>query len=80
MQLNLKYDIKNNIGSAKKVIGKTNYYVGVSKICARCGKAITGYPAISRKDNRTEICSNCGTLEALEDFIKYEEKKKNGYI
>ncbi len=70
MQLN--YDIKNKIESAKKVIGKTNYYVGVSKICARCGKAITGYPAISRKDNRTEICSRCGTLEALEDFIEHK--------
>lgn len=76
----LKYDSKNNIGSAKKVLGETNYYVGVSKICARCGRAIVGYPALSRKDNRTEICSNCGTLEALEDFIKYEGAGKNGTI
>lgn len=72
--MNLVYDIKNNIGSAKKVIGKTNYYVGVSKICARCGSAIVGYPALSRKDNRTEICSRCGTLEALEEVIKYEKE------
>lgn len=71
----LRYDIQTNSGTAKKVLGKTNYYVGVSKICARCGKAISGYPAISRKDNKTEICNNCGTLEALEDFIKYKEQK-----
>ena len=71
----LRYDTKNNIGSAKKVVGKTDYYVGVSKICARCGKAISGYPALSRKDNKTEICSNCGTLEALEDFMIYKEWK-----
>ena len=60
---------------AKKVVGKTDYYVGVSKICARCGKAIVGYPALSRKDNKTEICSNCGTLEALEELMKYKEQK-----
>jgi hypothetical protein len=28
------------------------------------------YPgAISRVDNKTEICSNCGTDEALENFF-----------
>ena len=25
--------------------------------------------AISRRDNKTEICSNCGTNEGLEDFF-----------
>lgn len=25
--------------------------------------------AISRRDNKTEICSACGTQEALEDFL-----------
>ncbi len=44
-----------------------------TKICPRCNHSIIGYPALSRKDNTTEICSNCGTLEALEDFIKYKE-------
>lgn len=78
--MDLKYDIKNNIGSAKKVLGETNYYVGVSKICARCGRAIVGYPALSRKDNRTEICSNCGTLEALEELMKYKKENKNETI
>lgn len=73
--MKLAYDIKNNSSTARKILGETDYYVGVSKICARCGKAISGYPAISRKDDKTEICNNCGTLEALEDFIKYNEKK-----
>ena len=31
--------------------------------------------AISRKDNKTEICSNCGVREALEDFYKQTEGK-----
>lgn len=44
-------------------------------ICPRCGHFIPNdlhpgaYPgAISRLDNKTEICSSCGTDEALRDF------------
>lgn len=29
--------------------------------------------AISRVDNKTEICSTCGTLEAITDFIRSKE-------
>lgn len=36
------------------------------KKCPRCGKIYTEHPAISRKDNKTEICSHCGVEEALE--------------
>lgn len=38
------------------------------KKCPSCGRYMVGYPAISRKDNKTEICSTCGMLEALEAF------------
>ena len=38
-------------------------------VCPRCKREIKGYPALSRKDNETEICSNCGTAEALSDHI-----------
>ena len=44
------------------------------KICPKCGEFIKGRPAISREDNKTEICSNCGVIEALEDFKKSLEK------
>ena len=44
-------------------------------ICPRCGGAVPNavykgqYPgALSRTDNHTEICSDCGSLEALENF------------
>ena len=47
----------------------------MSKICPICGNTYTGYPAISRKDNKTEICSDCGTTEALQDFCKYVVNK-----
>lgn len=42
--------------------------------CPRCGKMTTDYPALSRKDNKTEICSKCGTEEALSDYFKTEVK------
>jgi len=48
--------------------------------CPRCGARYTPYgkspfdpatdppfPALSRRDNATYICSHCGTVEALED-------------
>jgi hypothetical protein len=44
-------------------------------LCPRCGKewdktrAMEGmYPALSRRDNKTAICSGCGTAEAFEDM------------
>jgi len=35
------------------------------RICQVCGKSYTAPPAISRKDNKTEICPLCGMREAL---------------
>lgn len=46
------------------------------KTCSKCGKTYTGVGAISREDNKTEICSECGTKEALEVFTKHLEEKK----
>lgn len=46
--------------------------------CPKCNKPIYGYPALSRRDNKTEICSACGNKEALEDWIAYKmEVQKN---
>ena len=36
--------------------------------CPGCDELTTDYPALSRRDNKTDICSDCGTREALEDF------------
>ena len=49
---------------------------GKSVACPLCNKELGKYPAISRKDNKTEICSNCGMLEALEDFHKANKDKE----
>ena len=35
-------------------------------VCPKGGKTYTGYPAMSRTDNKTEICPECGTREALD--------------
>ncbi len=37
------------------------------KMCPKCGRHYNDYPAISRVDNVTEICPDCGVREALED-------------
>lgn len=36
------------------------------RVCPKCGQEFRGRPAISRKDNATAICPDCGTREALE--------------
>ena len=42
------------------------------KKCPNCGKMFDSrYAALSRKDNKTKICSDCGQEEALGDFYKY---------
>ena len=48
----------------------------MKRVCPMCGKEYSGYPAISRTDNRTEICSECGEEEALKAFLAYKEKQK----
>lgn len=40
------------------------------KKCPKCKQYFSETPAISRRDNTTEICSYCGTKEALEDMEK----------
>ena len=46
-------------------------------ICPRCGQEYRGYPALSRADNKTMICPDCGTREALESMgISLDEQEK----
>lgn len=37
-------------------------------ICPRCGKPFTEAPALSRLDNESLICPDCGTREALDSI------------
>ena len=45
------------------------------RFCPICGGPMVGYPAISRKDNKTEICSSCGLLEALDVLNTYNKNR-----
>ncbi len=36
-----------------------------SRVCPRCGQTYSEPPALSRVDNETLICPDCGTREAL---------------
>lgn len=37
---------------------------GKAQICPRCGNVLTGWPAISKYDDRTKICGHCAGHEA----------------
>ena len=51
------------------------------RTCPKCGCVYTGVPALSRTDNETLICPDCGIREALEldgydeEFLKEETEK-----
>ena len=49
------------------------------KICPLCKRSYTGYPAISRIDNKTEICPDCGLRQSLEPIICKFENVICGY-
>ena len=36
--------------------------------CTRCERYFIGEPAISRKDNKSPVCSKCGMQEVIDDF------------
>jgi hypothetical protein len=44
------------------------------KTCPRCHKEYIGYPALSRVDNKTPICSDCGREEARMGLARSLEK------
>lgn len=46
-------------------------------ICPKCKKEFTTPPALSRRDNN-EICSLCGSKEAIEDALKAGMIDKDG--
>ena len=45
----------------------------MEKKCPICGRIYKEPPAISRKDNKTEICSICGMKEAISDWSNWNK-------
>ena len=73
----LKIDIRTNTANPGKISVKVTETKVVKfeiskgepegmRTCPKCGKEYQERPALSRADNVTEICPDCGTLEALE--------------
>ena len=47
------------------------------RVCPLCGKAYAEPPALSRTDNETPLCPDCGTRQALDSIgISPEEQEK----
>ena len=47
------------------------------RICPKCGQRYTEPPALSRSDNETLICPDCGTREALDSIgVSADEQEK----
>lgn len=44
--------------------------------CPKCKKKYDGYPALSRVDNKTKICSMCGIAEAMAIANEIIEKRR----
>ena len=45
------------------------------KLCPRCGEKYTGYPSLSRVDNETDICPECGLIEAMSPIHSLKTQK-----
>lgn len=54
------------VTETKKAKFEIHTELGKMRTCPKCGKEYQEHPAISRTDNKTEICPDCGTIEALE--------------
>ena len=49
----------------------------IMRICPVCGAEYTGHPALSREDNKTFICPDCGIRQALTSInVDPEEQEK----
>ncbi len=72
-----EYCIYNKISTNEEVKGSNDniiFYNNIQddntskKVCPICKKVYTDYPAISRIDNETLICTECGMKEVQEPF------------
>lgn len=72
---------KNTYSTSRKVLREQDEYIETEtteedfpyddtteKFCPRCGRTYTEYPAVSRYDNKTYICPDCGVEEAMINY------------
>lgn len=60
------------LGGEEKLVIKRRFDM---RICPICGKKYDNYPALSRKDNKTEICPGCGMKEAMDDYCNFIKER-----
>jgi len=49
----------------------------IKTVCPKCHREYEGSPSLSRADNQTLICPDCGTREALDSIgISVEEQER----
>ena len=49
-------------------------HYSVTDVCPKCGQSYKGRPALSREDNKTLICPDCGARAALATLGVSEEE------
>ena len=49
-------------------------------ICPKCKSVSVEFPATSRRDDKTQICPECGVKEAFEDYVRSERKVREKEI
>ena len=49
----------------------------IARKCPMCGREYTDRPALSREDNETEICPDCGIREALEKTFALDKEAQD---
>ena len=52
-------------------------HYSVTDVCPKCGQSYKGRPALSREDNKTLICPDCGAREALATLGVSEEEQES---
>lgn len=64
-----RYDDEDVLREELESLPKTSTYKILElQCCPKCKKEFTEHPALSRKDNETEICPECGVGEAVEVY------------
>ena len=61
-----KYKTPDDAEIGYQEMNNNSFYI--YSVCPKCNKIYSGAPALSRDDNKTFICSACGTKEALINF------------
>lgn len=70
-----RYDDLDALREELETLPKTlTYKILELQRCPKCKKEFTEHPALSREDNETEICPECGVREAVEAYQKATRK------